>query len=360
LIFNRIFNNYIVKFANYTQKEKIMGKQVHLVLLTLLMVVSLGFTSCENDVDLNSEYKEITIVYGLLSQSQDRQYIKITKAFQTEGNVYVAAKDPANSVYDPKDLEVSLDEYKNDNYISSIYLDSTLITNKDTGDFYSPNEIIYVTPVGYKLNQNNEYRLIIKNKATGNIITSKTTLVHDFSILRPLALLKYANFEGNYNQKVEWTPAENGALNQFVIRFYYTDVPQSGPTSSHYVDMVFPTKRAEKNSSMPMVIEFPGYSFYQNLKTKIPLPENGMKRYSDSLYYMFDVADDDFSIYMDINGPSNSVVQERPTYSNITNGVGLFASRYSKIRYFSGLGIKSLQELYTGQYTYQLGFVDRP
>jgi hypothetical protein len=31
---------------------------------------------------------------------------------------------------------------------------------------------------------------------------------------------------------------------------------------------------------------------------------------------------------MDASGPSNSIVQERPSFSNIFNGIGLFTSRY--------------------------------
>ena len=337
-----------------------MNKQISIFFTLFVGLFVILFTSCENDVDVNADYKEITVVYGLLNQAQDRQYIKITKAFQTEGDVLVAAKDPANSIYNPKDLEVSLDEYNGESFVRTIYLDSVLITNKDTGVFYSPNEIVYATPVGVSLDEDHEYELSIKNKSTGNIITSKTALVHDFTISRPLSLQKYASFNGNYNQRVEWMPPKNGVMNQLTIRYFYTDVPALGPNVAHHVDMVFPVKRADKNSNKALVIEFPGYTFYQNLKAKIPLPEPGMKRYSDSVYYMFNVADDDFTIYLDINGPSNSVVQERPAYSNIANGIGLFASRFNKTRYFVGLSVKSLEELYNGQYTSELGFVDRP
>ena len=327
----------------------------------LISLMGMFFASCENEVDLNADYKEITIVYGLLNQAQDRQYVKITKAFQTEGDVFVAAKDPKNSIYDPKDLEVWLDEYDNDVFLKTIYLDSVMINNKDTGDFYSPNEIIYATPLGVKFNEDYNYHLSIKVKSTGNTIESRTKMIHDFTIIKPISLQTQASFVGNFKQTVSWNVAKNGVLHQFVIRYFYTDVPQSGSTSSHYVDLVFPTKRADPNAlNEKMVIEFYGSSFYQNLEAKISLPEAGMKRYSDSLYYMFNVADEDFTIYLDINGPSNSVVQERPAYSNVTNGVGLFSSRFFKTRYFSSLNIKSLNELYSGQYTYKLGFVDRP
>jgi len=330
--------------------------------IALLFAFGLLLSSCNNEVDLNTDYKEVTIVYGLMDQSKDRQYIKITKAFQTDGDVLVAAKEPKNSVYDPKDLEVSLDEYNNDVYIKTIYLDSVLITNKDTGVFYSPNEIVYATPVGLKkIDEKHNYHLTVKVKSTGNIIEAQTKLVKDFTIQRPLSLVKYANFVGNFNQQVVWLSAENGVAHQFTIRYFYTEVPASGSPSSHYVDLAFPVKKSAKiEGGEKMIIEFNGSSFYQNLEANIPLPEPGMKRYSDSLYYMFAVADEDFTIYLDINGPSTSVVQERPAYSNVSNGVGLFSSRYNKIRLFNGLNPLSLDELYNGQYTYQLGFTNRP
>jgi len=325
-----------------------------------LTIMGLLATSCANDVDINTDYQEITIVYGLLNQSQDRQYIKITKAFQTEGNVIVAAGDPKNSMYDPKDIEVWLDEYLGANYLRTIYLDSVLITNKDSGDFYFPNEIVYATPIGIMLKQSREYKLNIKIKSTGRLIEANTTLVQDFTIKKPSAWQDYASFTGKYSQKVEWKAAKNGILHQLTVRYFYTDIPASGPRSSHFVDLKFGIKRASNpNGTETIIQEINGTSFYQNLAANIDLPEAGMKRYSDSLYYIFDVADEDFTIYLDINGPSNSIVQERPAYSNITNGIGLFSGRYTKIRYFAGLTPPSLDTLINGQYTNHLGFIER-
>lgn len=340
-----------------------MNTQKLILIAFALAIAGLLSTSCANEVDINADYQELTIVYGLMNQSQDRQYIKITKAFQTTGNVIVAAKDPENSMYDPKDLEVWLDEYLDESYIRTIYLDSVLITNKDTGDFYSPNEIIYATPVGVKLRETFEYHLNIKIKSTGRLIEGGTKLVKDFKIIRPFSTQEYASFTsyiGSYKQRVEWYAAKNGILHQLTIRYFYTEIPVSGPRSSHFVDLVFGVKRAANiDGTEKMILSFNGDIFYQNLAANIELPEPGMKRYSDSLYYIFNVADEDFTIYLDINGPSTSIVQERPAYTNVTNGIGLFSGRYTKPRYFAGLAPPSLDTLYQGQYTYQLGFIDR-
>ncbi len=326
----------------------------------IILAIGLNF-SCNNKVDINDDYKEISIAYCLLDASQTRHYVKITKAFQTEGNVYIAAADPNNSQYKPDDLNVRLIEYSNGNAVKSIHLDSVLITNKDSGSFYYPNQIVYATPEGTILNSNSEYKLKVEVKSSGKLLEAQTKLVKDFPILRPIALVKYADFSGNYLQNVQWRSAANGKLYQLVIRYFYTDVPSSGPTVSRHVDWVFNQVRSQTNKGgEKLEYEFLGNLFYSIIGNEIPPATNGLKRYSDSLYYIFEVADEDYTTYMDVNSPSNSIVQDRPSYTNISNGLGLFASRYKKIRFFEGLSQKSLDSLYNGSKTYMLGFEDRP
>ncbi len=328
----------------------------------LFMVLVLFIVSCSNEVDINDEYKEISIAYALMNHAEDQHYVKLTKAFQTDGNVYLAAGEIANSQYDPADVDVWIEEYNAyGNFLKSISLDTILVTNKDSGAFYYPNQLIYATAKGIVLNQNNEYKLKAEVKSSGNLIEAKTDLVKDFNITKPPSLVKYLDYSGNYTHSVEWRSAENGKLYQLTIRYFYTDVPVSGPTSAHYVDWTFSQTRSDGTTGgEKMTYEFLGSTFYDILASEIPPAENGLVRWSDSLYYMFYVADENYTIYMDVNAPSNSIVQERPAYSNISNGLGLFSSRYNKNRFFEGLTQKSLDSLYNGSKTYDLGFEDRP
>jgi len=54
-----------------------------------IILVALGFIpvlySCNKTLNVNADWREITVVYGLLSQNEDTTYIKITKAFLGEG-----------------------------------------------------------------------------------------------------------------------------------------------------------------------------------------------------------------------------------------------------------------------------------
>ena len=46
------------------------------------------FNACNTDVDLYSDYKDITVVYGLLDPGKDTNYVKINKAFLGPGNAF--------------------------------------------------------------------------------------------------------------------------------------------------------------------------------------------------------------------------------------------------------------------------------
>ena len=38
----------------------------------------------------------------------------------------------------------------------------------------------------------------------------------------------------------------------------------------------------------------------------------------------------DLKTYIDVNEPITGIVQERPQFTNINNGIGLFSSRYTR------------------------------
>jgi hypothetical protein len=75
--------------------------------------------------------------------------------------------------------------------------------------------------------------------------------------------------------------------------------------------------------------------------------------------YIFSVASDDLNTYMEVTEPSNTVVQERPAFTNITNGIGLFASRYDNRKdnpRLLQISQVTLDELKVNENTKDLGF----
>ena len=123
--------------------------------------------SCKKSLDVNADWKDVTVVYGILNQSDTIHYIKITKAFLGPGDALEYAKNPDSSNY-PDILKVSLNEYTNGNPGRKIMLRDTLITNKDSGIFYFPVQKLFYSKE--KLSELKDYKLTIIDTVTSKTI----------------------------------------------------------------------------------------------------------------------------------------------------------------------------------------------
>jgi hypothetical protein len=320
-------------------------------LLPLLLVFS-----CNKDLDVNADWQEITVVYGLLDQTADTTFIKITKAFLGPGDALMFAKIPDSSNYHDT-LDVRLDEYNGEALVKQIKLDTVTIKNKQKGDsiFYYPNQLMYYTTAS--LNENYTYKLFIRNTKTGKIVTSQTNLVHDFEILKPQS---QASFPPNQYFEVKWTPAQQGKRYQLLIRFFYDEYLKSDPKikETKSIDWIVfnDIKTPDVATVQPFDLYLPSDAFYSFVGSNI---DTNSKVTRAALYcdYIFSVAAADMNTYMEVNEPSLSLVQERPPFSNITNGIGLFSARFFK-RQDDTLQVSQItkDELKVNNKTKNLGF----
>ena len=59
-------------------------------------------------------------------------------------------------------------------------------------------------------------------------------------------------------------------------------------------------------------------------------------------------AGEDFQIYKDLNAPYSSNFQEKPIYSNVKNGLGLFNTRITTYDFTKPLNSNTINELVNG------------
>lgn len=302
------------------------------LLLPLLSAILL-LSSCKKELNVNADWTETMVVYGLLDQTLDTNYIKITKAFLGPGNAIDFAKIADSSQY-KNTLEVRLDEYSDGAYLRSINLDTITIHNKQAGDsvFYFPEQQLYYTTE--KLNQNHLYKLFIKNPVTGKVVTSETRLVHDFEIFRPQS---QASFPPGFNFQVKWAQAKEGKRYQLLIRFHYIEFQKSNPSVSEvkHIDWILfnNIKSPDVATVQPFDLYFPADGFYAVVASRIA-PNPNVTRNAWYCDFIFTVAAADLNTYMEVTEPTLSLVQEKPTFTNIKEGdkdqVGLFSARFSK------------------------------
>lgn len=305
------------------------------LLHTVLLLPFLLFTpSCEEDFDMNATYQDIPVVFGLLDPGEDTIFLKINKAFLGEGNVLEMTKVEDSSIYKTK-LQASIEEWENNALLRTYQLDTNTIGNKADGLFYNPYQLIYFVP--YEPVTTREYRLNIK--ISDKTVSSSTHLVNNFSISQPSAGSKFITINPGMKSDIKWTSARYGKRYEIVIRIKYKEIRFDNPDTVYtYVDWSMGTKKSVTDlGGEDMSVSYSNDGFYDFIADQIPYEDaaqesNVRQRYTNDVDFIIAVAATEFNTYMEVNEPSNSIVQERPDYTNISNGLGLFSSRYKNVR----------------------------
>jgi hypothetical protein len=110
---------------------------------------------------------------------------------------------------------------------------------------------------------------------------------------------------------------------------------------------------------------FSGSNFYSNMSSRLDknlriTRELGVWDEETQIARAFDfilmVANEELAIYLDINAPITGVIQERPEYTNIIGGLGLWASRTIQGVYGVGYTTDTIEHLQEGDETAELNF----
>ena len=335
--------------------------------LILLITVLLPFLySCNKDLKVNADWKDITVVYGLLDQKDDTTFLKITKAFLGPGDAMQFAKVPDSSTY-PDKLDVQLQEWSGNSLVKTYTFDTVTIGNKEKGDsiFYYPDQLVYFNITKGQLSQYHSYKLVITHKNTGLVDSARTTLIHNFEVKEPDPYIRTVEYFPGRKFNVEWTQAYGGKRYQVLVRFHYSEIHPAGDTTKNKtLDWILfnnfqVSNPNDSNNFVPYVKNIDGELFYTFLGLKLKkLSEDKTVtgRTADWVDYIFSVGSEDLSTYMDVTAPSQSIIQERPSFSNIYNGIGLFASRYMNEIDSIQLTGTTLLKLKSDPNTSELGF----
>ncbi|HIA12927.1 MAG TPA: DUF4249 family protein [Flavobacteriales bacterium] len=350
------------------------------LLILIVLIAALG-QGCETDFEVNAPWRDVTIVYGLLDQSESRHFIRINKAFLGEVDVNTMAQIRDSSEYDPADIEVTIEERNEEGVVQNVWtLQSMTDTMKVGGTFYAPDQTLYY--FDNALDSSKLYKLVISNKVSGKVVSATTPIIEDFSFqfgtfwANPQS--RKVNFykDGSYQtfNKAAWYTPKNGKRYQLTLRFHYREVDLGNPgsdTLNLYIDWIFAAITSSNlNAGEEMGVEINGEDFYQFVANNLTpsSPSNFVERYIGELDFIVDVAGEDLHTYIEVNAPSTGIVQERPEYSNVfdgngNSGIGIFSCRHTVTKAnatlsTSGVTSNSKTELCSGQYTWELGFVN--
>jgi len=293
-------------------------------LLFLMLVAGIfSIYRCSNTVDLYAEYKDITIVYGLLDISDDTTWIKVTKAFLGPGNALDIAKNPDSSNY-PNKLSVSLTGRKNSIDQPPVYLDTITIRNKKAGDsvFYYPDQLMYYTTTA--IDGDATYSLKIEDAS--RTIKAQSPVINNFQITSPVNRISFTS----NNSDIEWRSAKNGRRYEVVLVFNYTEwAPGYADTIALQMSWFLGVEVSKDTDGGEILrIGYAGDGFYSRVEAEIPAIDN-VKRWAGPVNVLISAASQEFHTYIEVNGANGNLLQEVPIYTNVDNGIGIFGSRHT-------------------------------
>ena len=308
-------------------------KNIYLILGVFTML----FSACETDFDVNAEWEETTVVFGLLDagEGKETQKIKISKAFLGNMDAYQMAQYADSINFDTANIDVMIIKSGFSEIEDTVPLNA-VPTSRD-GDIFNDNIVVYeFENENSFLERDYDYELVIINTKTGNVVSSKTEVVSDFKfdMFNSFEFGFIANFVNPpivefSSSSVKWKDGTvNGEIFQLDLIFYYTEnnIEKSLVFSQALVDEKVKNIRIE------------GDLFFNFLKTNIA-KDNSKIRSFNRIDIVMVVGSEDLETYINVNKPITGIVQQRPQFTNITNGVGLFSSRLSNI--ISGVPLTS-------------------
>ncbi|OFY76553.1 MAG: hypothetical protein A2265_11040 [Bacteroidetes bacterium RIFOXYA12_FULL_33_9] len=325
-------------------------------ILSVLIILSVFFNSCTTEFDVIDEWKDITVIYCLLNQNDTIHYAKIEKAFLGEADAYEMAKISDSLYYD--NITVSLEEYDNDNLTNIFYLEKTTEIPKDTGIFADDNNVLYKTDAS--LISTRKYRLVVYNPDLDKTVYGETKLINGIEVTSLPPKINIANYE--YPYSVEWKSSANARIYNVSVDFHYFEINlTSGDTTFHTVKWNVGTKISSNasSSSENMYVELTPQSILKTLASNITIKDDVIRVvHKDAIDIIFQVGGADLYTYMEVNGPSFSVIQEKPEFTNIVDGIGLMSSLYDKVFLSNEITDRSVDSVAHSIYTSKLSFED--
>jgi hypothetical protein len=343
--------------------------------LLLIFIALLTFTSCETEFDVNADWKETTVVYGLLDQSIDTQRIIIYKAFLGNESAYVLAQETDSIYYGENDLEVTLFGVLDQDTLQTIELEYTITDNRQNSGadtiFSTEKSIEYITT--QTLDPSLVYHLTIHNLNSDNIVRSSTELVSELDINRGFGDINFYKNNEYRNYTFKWESSNNARTYKPYVRFYYLEKNQSsGNVTYNYIEQSFSERQSQNsNGGEEMKLELGGESFYYFVKNSIEENNSVIRINAEELKdgspessewiggieFRLVAGGEAISQYISINNLPGLLFQEPPSFTNIENGIGIFSSRLNGKQGKLNLGDESLIELANGEITEALGFI---
>lgn len=327
------------------------------IVVFVLVLVFAG--SCSNDFDLVDEWKDIPIVYGLLSRVDAEHFIRVEKAFlDPSTSALVLAQNPDSIYYD--DAVVQIERVSTGDTFTADRVDGRDFGFfRENGIFATEPNILYRIDLGgQQLEGGEEYKVIINRGDNLPLVTGSTLIVSDFNFLRPTmpSSLNFADY--NLPQRVSWRVPPEGVVFDVRIKFNIQETDPSNPGNLIDKELFWTAhKNVKSNGEGQVRVEINGFDFFNFLKNNLEV-NPAVDRFLLSYDFIIDAGGQEILSLQEVNGANTGITGSQliPTFTNLSEGRGLFTSRNTSMVQGFSLQSQSVDSLRNGSLTRDLNF----
>jgi len=359
-----------LSFVNFTKHCNIIHytfEQMHnqnLLHIAIFFLLSAMLISCDNELDINGDYIEKVVVFGLLDYADDTNFIRIEKTFlEPNTNAMVLAADPSQIFYQANELAVYLEQWKDNVFIATLTVDyvdgDSLGLEKEEGTFATSPNILY--RITQQLDSMSTYKLFIIKSASGDTIKAETNMVHDYYLYYPTISNTYISFADTGKITYTCHQAVNAKMYELWMDFNYYEknIFTNDSVLKSLPWQIFNGKIGDNiDGNSNISYSLPRHSFYNFLSTAIQPDENVIRTAVGVNFHWYAGGIELYYQYLNIL--ANLGINEdyiSPEYTNIIGGIGMFSSRHAKHAIDIKLYDNTLDSIACGSITNNLQFV---
>jgi len=309
----------------------------------LLPVFAALLAACSNDFEVTAPWKEVPVVYGILSAKDTANYIRVEKAFlDPDKSALVIAQIPDSIYYPANAISVFLERPAMQSRVQLERIDGNLDGYPRDGGIFasSPNWLYRLkTPPGGGLSPGETYRLVIERADGQPDITAQTTVPADFLFLSPSQAQTppLIVFKAGTTTEFSWRADVNSAFFSLKGVIRYREEAGNGTVLGHY-SVQWTLANNIPRGEFPTQIG--GQTFYRT-SYKAPAnelfrlladsiaPTSDRFRYFEGSEFTLEGGGSEIRLYLE-NASANSGItgsEILTTYTNLSEGFGIFTAK---------------------------------
>ncbi len=245
-----------------------------------LALVAVVLSNCANDFDLTANWKEIPVVYAILSAKDTANYVRVEKAFLDPETNALQIAQIADSLYYPAGaVTVFLEQVSNGKRIPLSRIDGTLDGIVRTGDIFA-NKPNWLYKTKEPLLPKQKYKVVVQRKDGKADITAVTDMPGDFLFTTPVVQIPVLNFFPRSTTSIKWIADANALFFNVKFAIRYREYDSNGNEINDGIlnwDAMKSIKLSTINTSRE--VEIPGGAFENFLIKSLPPFPQGYRQF---------------------------------------------------------------------------------